>query len=178
MKLMDLYFDYCKKVILFPINFYSNKNIKKSTKIIVSIIGISLILLLSNKKTNTNSLSGDSNIVIGQTYNFYDGVGVGKLHCVGCGSIWKLEVKSDGIISIYSVDIDMSNLKEKPHTKSCDTEFNYKYDSKNGVFEILGGVNKYVSQQCLDRFVGKWKFKNGEFGERFYSENISGVDFH
>jgi hypothetical protein len=71
----------------------------------------------------------------------------------------------------------MSNLKEKPNTKSCDTEFNYKYDSKNGVFEIIGGVNKYVSQQCLDKFVGRWKFKNGEFGERFYSEKISGVDF-
>lgn len=52
MKIINWYIEFCKKVIMFPIVFFTNNKYKTSTKIIVSVVFFGLIILVSKKQPN------------------------------------------------------------------------------------------------------------------------------
>jgi hypothetical protein len=53
-KLISWYIEYCKKIILFPFEFLTNKKIKTSTKIIVSGVFLVLIIIILPKKNKND----------------------------------------------------------------------------------------------------------------------------
>jgi hypothetical protein len=60
MNLIKSYSEFSKKVIKFPIEFYSSNKYKTSTKIIISCLFVALIVIFG-KKTTVNKNSGDEN---------------------------------------------------------------------------------------------------------------------
>ncbi len=155
------------------LEFKKVRKISKISKIIIGVFSL-LLFLQCSKKTNTEN---DSVVVIGKTYTFFDGVSDGPLKCYEGGDGWELEIIDESTIEIYSYGINPKTF-ERTNVKSCLTQFKYKFDSETGVFEIMKGTNVNVSQQCLDKFVGKWICKKGQFFEkRFFSEKMNGVDF-
>ena len=152
-------------------NLFNKRIVKKSLKTFFSILFLFLIVQCGNK-------GSDSKMIIGRSYDFFDGVGEGKLYCNGCYSGWTMIVEDENIVTIYSYYIDPISFESDRGKMSCENKFKYKYDSDSGVFEILERVNKNSTNKSLDKFLGKWIWKKSENGERFYFEKMSGVDFH
>lgn len=117
-----------------------------------------------------SNCSDKSPLLIGRTYTFFDGPN-SDLQCPECDLAWYIKV----LDTHYA---ELSSRETESGFPSCTSEVEYKYDDVSKTFTILNISNNNVSNNCKAGFLGEWKWRDGKFGERFYSVNNSAWDFH
>ncbi len=94
----------------------------------------------------------------------------------GCNS-WVLCLSDDDKMCEYyhtSPDKDPGNIN-----RSCTTSITWSYDQSAGILTISGKeVNKYVDESISSELQGSFTWRDGEYGERFYSNSNSKVSLY
>jgi hypothetical protein len=191
MKIFNQFLNYFKKIILYPINIYKKNTKGGGNELVYGFIFILILLMIK-------TIFFKSKIEIGNKYDFKDFTSKeDKFH-------YNKYFDSMIVLNENTVIVNIRNLKNKKvnvvnyeklvNTLFSDENFNdeelelinkmkesdnkiklnYKYDSENEIFEILGGSNN-ISPFYLDRIIGKWIWKNDEEG--FYNEKNIGYCF-
>ena len=60
--------------------------------------------------------------------------------------------------------------------KSCQFTIKYNFDENSQTISIIE-IDSRSSQSCQRKFIGNWRFIEGKFGKRFYSDRNKSLDF-
>jgi hypothetical protein len=146
---------------------------KKQLKTITSILLFGVFIFLGFSSGEGNDTEKVKEIVekieIGHTYTFFDGQSL-RLQCNECDPIWCIKFTNENTCELWT------RPNNSDH-QSCKSNAKYSYDKNNQTITILSISNSNISNECLDKFIGKWQWKKGAFGERFYSIKYSDCDF-
>ena len=134
-------------------------------------LGCFFILFFMSKGSKETSESG-SKINYSEIYTFFDGQN-SRLECYECDPVWCIQFIDDGTAELWTRPLNSKNSS----LKSCLSTVNYRYDTKTQTITIIGISNNNVSSGCLSKFIGEWRWKSGQFGERFYSMKFPDCDF-
>jgi len=131
-----------------------------------------LIALATDDGDSATNNSSNLPFNTGQVYDFFDGMD-DKLSCYECDPCWHIKFLDDQNAEVWSTPCSGSSS-----LMSCSSDAKYNYDKESKVVTIISVSNNNVSYSCLSKFTGKWSWKDGKFGMRFYAENYNDVDFH
>lgn len=111
-----------------------------------------------------------NNLKIDYRYVFFDGAS-NRLQCAECDPIWYIRFIDETNCELWTESGRSSSFP------SCKSTGEYKYDISTQTINLTTISNSNVSTLCVDKLIGEWKWKKGEFGERFYSLKYSDCDF-
>ena len=115
----------------------------------------------------TLSSCNNSPLIQNKTYFFYDSDS--GLNCYECDPNWRIMFK-DNSTGLMWTERSNSNLK------SCQSTIKYNFDENSQTISIIE-IDSRSSQSCQRKFIGNWRFVEGKFGKRFYSDRNKSWDF-